>query len=327
MLTRLRRSLLLVLLLASVEASAQTPAQPSSWPEKPLRVINGYAPGASVDVTCRVLINALTPILGQPVVIENRPGNASIIGAQAAARAEPNGYNFFCTAASSIVTNVFTFKNLPYDPRKDFVPVGMVGTNPFFVLVNPSVPAKTVPDLIALDKAKRGSLSFATDGTKNFTGLIGSFINKLAGSQFVQVPYSAMAQGLQDTIAGRTQFILQPAATARQFIESGQLRPVGISSLQSDPNFPSVPPIADTFPGFEFVGWVGIFAPRGTPDAVVQQLNKAMAVALKDPAVIKQLATLGMTATPGTQDEMRKFINAEYARWSTLMSEIRFVAD
>jgi tripartite-type tricarboxylate transporter receptor subunit TctC len=322
MLRRLCITSLGLLLLSAGGLSAQ------SWPNRPLRVLNGYSPGASVDLTCRVAMNALSPILGQPVVIENRAGNAGILGAQAAARSDADGYNFFCTAASSVVTNALTFKKLPYDPEKDFVPVGMVGTNPFFVLVNPQVPATTLPELIALDKANPGKLSFASDGTKNFSGLIGTWLNTLGGTNFIQVPYSSMAQGLQDTIAGRTQIIMQPAATARQFIANGQLRPIAVTSLRPVQGLESVPPVAKTFPGFEFVGWVGLFAPAGTPDAVVQQLNQALNSVAKDDAVIQRLQSLGMTSSgPVTPDEMAVFIKGERERWTHLMREIRMEPD
>jgi tripartite-type tricarboxylate transporter receptor subunit TctC len=322
MLMRYSGVLLIALLLGSAQASAQT------WPTKSLRVYNGYSPGASVDLTCRVALNALSTILGQPVVIENRPGNASILGAQAAARADADGYNYFCSATSSIVTNPLTFKKLPYDPEKDFTPVGMVGTNPFYILVNPQVPAKTLPELIALDKANPGTLSFASDGTKNFTGLIGTWLNKLGGTKFVQVPYSAMAQGLQDTIAGRTQIVMQPAATARQYIANGQLRPIAVTSLQPTEGLESVPPVAATFPDFEFVGWVGIFAPTGTPDAMVRLLNRALGVAVRDSAVVERLQALGMTASkPGSPQQMAAFIKGERERWTHLMREIHFEPD
>jgi tripartite-type tricarboxylate transporter receptor subunit TctC len=293
-----------------------------------LRVLNGYAPGASVDLTCRVALDGLSSVLGQPVIMENRPGNASIIGAQAAARAESDGYNFFCSAASSIVTNPLTFKKLPYDPQKDFVPVGMVGTNPFFIMVNPEVPAKTLSELIALDKASPGKLSFASDGTKNFSGLVGTWLNKLAGTSFVQIPYSTMSQGLQDTIAGRTQIIMQPAATAKQYISNGQLRAIAVTSLRPEEGFESVPPVASTFPGFEFVGWVALFAPTGTPNDVVRQLNGGLRAVVKDTAVIQRLRSLGMTPSKGlTAEEMSAFISAERERWTRLTREIGFEPD
>jgi tripartite-type tricarboxylate transporter receptor subunit TctC len=314
--------LLAGLLCCGTQAFAQ------AWPTKSLRVFNGYSPGASVDLTCRVALNSLAATIGQPVVIENRPGNASIIGAQAAAHADADGYNFFCSATSAIVTNAMTFKKLPYNAETDFVPVGLIGTNPFFILVNPDVPAKTLPELIALDKAKPGSLSFASDGTKNFTGLIGTWLNKLAGTNFVQIPYSTMTQGLQDTIAGRTQIIMQPAATARQYISNGQLRPIAVTSIQPAEGFESVQPVAATFPGFEFVGWVGLFAPTGTSDAVVQQLNGALAGVIKDPTVVQRLKTLGMTPSDAIKPAaMANFIKADRDRWRTLMHEIRFEPD
>lgn len=302
-------------------------AAAQSWPVKPIRVITGYAAGASVDITCRVAMDALSAELGQPIIIENRPGNASIIGSQAAAHTTPDGYNFLCGAASGLVTNAFTFKSLPYNPEKDFVPVGLIGTNPFFILVSPSVPAKTLPELIALDKAKPGSLSFASDGTKNFSGLVGAFLNKRAGTHFIQVSYTSMAQGLQDAMAGRIQIIMQPPATARQYIESGKLRPIAVSSLQPAAGFESVPPVADSFPGFEFVGWVCLVAPAGTPADIIRRMNKGLTAALAKEVVIKRLATLGMTAKSSSPEQAAAFIAAERKRWAEVMRAINFKPD
>jgi tripartite-type tricarboxylate transporter receptor subunit TctC len=204
----------------------------------------------------------------------------------------------------------------------------MVGTNPFFIMVNPEVPAKTLSELIALDKASPGKLSFASDGTKNFSGLVGTWLNKLAGTSFVQIPYSTMSQGLQDTIAGRTQIIMQPAATAKQYISNGQLRAIAVTSLRPEEGFESVPPVASTFPGFEFVGWVALFAPTGTPDDVVRQLNGGLRAVVKDTAVIQRLRSLGMTPSKGlTAEEMSAFISAERERWTRLTREIGFEPD
>ncbi len=294
-----------------------------SWPSRPLRVFNGYAPGGSVDLTCRAGLDGLKSVLGQPALTENKPGNASVIAAQAAARAEPDGYNFFCAAASAIVTNPLTFPDLPYDPARDFVPVGMIGTNPFFIMVNPQVKANTLSELIALDKAEPGSLVFVSDGTRNFTGLIGSWLNKLAGTKFVQVPYSTMPQGIEDTVAGRTQIIMQPLATARQFIENGQLRPLAVTSREPVKGFESIPPVANLFPGFEFVGWVGLFAPKGTSPEVIDRLSQAIGTVVKDPAVIERLGSLGMSASDlGTAKQMAEFVQQETARWTKIVKTI-----
>jgi tripartite-type tricarboxylate transporter receptor subunit TctC len=305
-----------------------TPAFADSWPTKPLRIFNGYSPGGSVDLTCRAALGALQPILGQPALTENKPGNAGIVAAVTAAHSAPDGYNYFCAAASSIVTNPLTFKDLPYNPASDFVPVGMIGTNPFFIMVNPKVKANTLQELIALDKAKPGSMVFVSDGTKNFSGLVGSWLNKLAGTKFVQVPYSTMTQGLEDTVAGRTQIIMQPPATARQFIESGQLRPLAVTSLKPAEGFESVPPVANILPGFEFVGWVGVFAPKGTPPEAIKNLNHALNQAIKDPVVIQRLKALGMTAAkPGTPEQMADFVTKENVRWTHLIKAIGFQPD
>src|SRR5215472_15794338 len=256
--------------LASGGAGAQ------GWPTRPIKMIVTQAAGGTPDIICRAIGVRLTRALGQQVVVENRPGAGNTIGAQAAARAEPDGYTFLFATAAALVTNPYTFKALPYDPIADFVQVGLIAKGPFIVLVHPSVPAKTLPELFAYDKANPGKLTFATDGPRNFSGIIAAWLSKLGGANIVQVPYATMPQGVQHTLAGRVQLTILAVPSAAPHIASGALRPLAVSSLQKLPNYPDIPTIADTFPGVEVIGWFSIAAPARTPRDVVEKMNQEL---------------------------------------------------
>src|SRR5262245_11317014 len=201
------------LALATVAMGVTTQAVAQNFPSRPVRLIVTQAAGGGPDVIARLLAERMTRGLGESVIVENRAGGANVIGAQAAARAAPDGYTCLFATAALLVTNPHTFKELPYDPVKDFVPVGMVGKNPFLIVVNAAVPAQTLGELVALDRREPGKLSIATDGPRNFSGMIAAWLNKVAGLSIAAVPYAAMPQGIQDTLAGRTQItILAPAA-------------------------------------------------------------------------------------------------------------------
>jgi len=189
-----------------------------SWPTRPIRVIVSFAAGSAPDIICRFVTDRLSR------AVSNRPGGGNLIAAQAAARSAPDGYNYFCVTAATLVSNPYTFKSLPYDPVKDFTPVAMIVKGPFFVLVHPSIPVKTLPELAAYDKANPGKLSYATDGLRNFTGMMAAWLNKISGTNILTVPYNVMPQGIQDTLAGRTQLVILAVPAAGPRIKSGELR-------------------------------------------------------------------------------------------------------
>src|SRR5712691_3441863 len=218
---QLLRALLLLALLGALPL-----AQSQTWPAKPIRVIVSFPAGSAPDIVCRFVTDRLSRALGQSIVVDNRPGSGKIIAAQAAARSAPDGYNFFCATAATLVSNPHTFKSLPYDPVRDFAPVAMIAKGPFFVLAHPSVPVKTLSDLVAYDKANPGKLAWATDGLRNFTGMMAAWLNKIAGTSILTVPYATMPLGIQDTIAGRTQLVILAVPAAAPRIRSGELRPL-----------------------------------------------------------------------------------------------------
>jgi tripartite-type tricarboxylate transporter receptor subunit TctC len=240
-----------------------------------------------------------------------------------AAHATPDGYTFFWATAAALVTNPYTFKSLPYDAIKDFMPVGKVADGPFLLLTNPDVAAKTLPELIVLAKAEPGKLTFATDGPRNFSGMIAAWINKLAGTEIEQVPYARMPQGIQDTIAGRVQLIVLAIPSAAPFIQGGSLHPLAISMKQRAPGYENIPPVADTFPGFDFSGWMAVVAPTGTPADILQRMNRELDLVLKQPEIAQRLREIGFYTTgAGTINETGSFIRAQFEAWGRVVREI-----
>jgi tripartite-type tricarboxylate transporter receptor subunit TctC len=310
-------STLLIVVLTVAAARAE------SWPMRPIRLIVTQGAGGTPDLIARMLGVRLTRALGQQIVVENRPGGGNVIGAQVAARAAPDGYTFLFATSAALVTNPYTFKALPYDSLKDFVPVGLVARGPFLVLAHPNVPVKDLPGLFAYAKRNPGKLAFATDGPKNFSGILAAWIDKLGGVDMVQVPYAKMPQGVEDVLSGRVQLVVLAVPSAAPFIANGQLRPLAVSSLARLDNYPDVPPIADNFPGVEMIGWFSIVAPAGTPADIVAHMNRELDKILKDPEVVHQLAVVGFfTEGAGTPEETRAYVKAQYDLWGKVTRDI-----
>ena len=316
---RSRLCLALVLLLAGVgAASAQ-----AAWPVRPIKMIVSQAAGGAPDILCRMVTEEVSKRIGERFIIENRPGGGNVLGAQAAARSAPDGYTFLWATAAALVTNPYTFKSLPYDPVKDFVAVGRVAEAAFVLAAHPSVPVKTLPELIAYAKANPGKLNIATDGAKNFSGMVAAWINKLGGIDIPQVSYSTMPQGAQDAVAGRVQLTILAIQAAMPLVESGKLNALGLSMGRRAPGFENLPAIAETFPGFDLTGWMLIAAPTGTPDAILQRFNRELGAVLRQPELVKRLAEIGFfTDGAGSLAEASAYVKDQYAVWGRLVSEI-----
>jgi tripartite-type tricarboxylate transporter receptor subunit TctC len=265
----------------------------------------------------------LTRAFGQQFVIENRPGAGNVIGAQAVARAAPDGYTLLWATAASIITNVFTVKALPYDPQKDFTTIARIAKGPFIVVANPNVKANTLEELVALAKAKPGELNFATDGPRNFSGMVAAWINKNAGVDIKQVFYSTMPQGVQDVLADRVQLAILAIPTAAPLIAAGKLKALAVSSAERAPGFEKIPPIALTIPGIDFYGWFALCAPAGTPRPVIERLNAETGKILDDPDFAKPLADIGFYSFGAhSQGVADKAVKDEFEFWRKLVSDI-----
>lgn len=311
-----------------VLAATATLASAQEWPSRPIRFIVSQAAGGTPDLLCRLISERIARKLGQQIVVENKPGGGNVVGAAAAAQAAPDGYTFFFATGAALVTNAFTFKSLPYDPVKSFTPVGMVGKNPFILVANPNLPAKTLPEFIALAKADPSKISIATDGQRNFSGMLTAWIGKLGGVNLVQVPYAAMPQGVQDTIGGRVQGAIIAIASAAPHLASGSLRALAVSSVKKVPGYENIPPIADTYSGFDFIGWFVLVAPAGTPADVITRMNKELDAALKDPEVVKRMNDVGVYSDGAETPAATAAYNAaQFEAWGKAVKEIGLQAE
>lgn len=311
------------LMVPALLLAAGNAVQAQNWPDRPVKFISSQAAGGGTDMIGRLVADQLSAKIGQPIVYENRPGGGNVIGTQAAARSAPDGYTFFYATAAALVTDPHTYKSLPYDPMKDFTPISSIAEVSFMVLAHPSVPANSLPELIAYAKANPDKLQIATDGPRRFSGLIAAWINKLAGTNIGYVPYVQMTQGIQDVIAGRVQLVILAVPAARGHIAAGKLKALAVTSAKRLDAYPNVPAVAETFPGFDFAGWWVLAAPTGVPAEVVTRVNREMGVIMNDPEVIEKLQNAGFrTRGGGTLKEVNDFVQGQHVAWGTLVKEI-----
>ena len=300
----------------------------AAWPQRPIKWIVSQPAGAGPDILARFVADKLSASLGQAIVVENRPGGQNVIGAQAASRAAPDGYTFFYATTAAMVTNAFTFKSLPYDPDKDFVPVGLVGRSPFMLAASTSSGFKSLADVIAAAKAQPEKIAIATEGPKTFSGMLADSVAAMAGVKLTHVPYTKAPDAVQDVLGGRVQLICLPDAALTAYVAGGQLQPLAVSTVGRLPNLPNVPPLSDTFSGFEYTGWNGLFAPAGTPADIVARMNRELGALLRQPEVVARLLTLGSMAD-GTLSPtaFSAFLKSERTRWAGIVKAIGIVAE
>lgn len=283
------------------------------------------AAGNSPDVLCRMIMDRLSRKLGQQFVVENRPGAANVIGTQAVARAAPDGQTFLFATSAALVTNPYTFKTLSYDPVRDFTPVAVVARSNHVLLVHPAVPANTVAELIALEKAAPGSMTMAVDGPRNLSGILGQYINRVAGTRFVMAPYNTITNALQDTIAGRTQATIQSASVAEPHIREGTLRPLAVAGSRRIGALPEVPAISEALPAVELQGWFMILGPAKTPAPIAERLSAQLREILSDPDVQRTAASLGFEIDPNgpvTPSAADEFLRKELAATGDIIRQI-----
>ena len=307
------------MLLAMVVSQA---AAAQAWPTRPVRLLVPFAAGAGInDIMARLVGQHLGAGLGQPVVIENRPGAGGIAGTDAAAKAAPDGYTFLMTNVT-LVTTAYLYSKLPYDAQKDFVPVTLVATSPLMLVVHPSVPAKSVQELIALAKANPGKLTFGSGGVGSTPHLSTEIFKSISGIDAVHVPYKGGAPALNDLVGGQLSFMIENVPGTMPFVRSGKLRALAITSARRSPLDPSLPTMAEAgVPGYEVVGWNGIVAVAGTPPEIVARLHAEVAKVLRLPEARERLAALGAEPVGNTPEEFGAFIRAENARWGTIIRE------
>ena len=303
-------------------AAAAVAAQAQDYPSRVIRVVVGPGP----DVVARVYAPKLAEALGQQIVIEPRTGAGGAIAAQTIATAPPDGYSLLLATASYTINAAL--KTSQYDLRKDFVAVGQMSTSPFVLVVHPSVPVKSVQELIALAKSKPGQLNYASSGIGTPPHLGGELFKAMTGVDIVHVPYREANSALNAVIAGNVQMMFSIATTAQAQIKGGTVRGLGVATLAPTSLVPDLPTIASQgLPGFEVIGWNGVVAPAGTPAAIVSKLNAAIGHGIADPQLKTQLAAAGYdVATPNTPEQFTKFINDDTERWSGVVQKANISA-
>ncbi|MBE7941824.1 MULTISPECIES: tripartite tricarboxylate transporter substrate binding protein [Ramlibacter] len=310
-------------LAAASMAMGWSSAFAQAWPDKPVRMVLSQPAGSGPDATARMIGEQLSRRWGQAVVIDNRPGGQNAIGALVAAKAAPDGYTLYFATAAALVSNVYLFKNLPYDPKKDFVPVGLVGKVPFAISVNNGSRLTSLKDLVAYAKANPGKLAVANEGPKTFSGMMTRLLALQLGVEFNSVPYVSVGAGVTDTVGGQVEVLLSDVPSIAQMVKAGKLRPLAVTTAKRIAGWENVPPIAETLPGFDYAGWLAIVAPAGTPAPVIQRINRDLDAVLLDKDLAARLLAIGpMTEGAGTVDQMAAFLAAEHARWAKLTKDL-----
>lgn len=301
--------LFFALLLGAGGAVAQT------YPSNPIKIIVSYPPGGGTDVNVRVLTPKLSEVLGQPIIIENKPGAAARLGPEFVAKSAPDGYTLLAGTSGEMVFNVGLFPSLGYDPERDFTPITLFNYDPMMFAVNPSFPAESIRELITVAKAKPDQV-FHASAASAFQVAV-EYFNKQAGVKIIHVPYKGAAPALTATVSGQTSLVVLSIPPLRPHVKSGKLRPLAFTGAKRSPFYPDVPTLLESGLDFEGVSWAGLFAPAGTPSAIIDKLYLGLTVVLKDKEVNQRLTAMGRdTSTIGvTPTEFKAILHRDLVKW------------
>ena len=313
----MRRSIALAIALV-MGAAAMAQAQ-TAWPTKPIRIIVGFAPGGSTDVTARIIAQALSERLGQPVLIENRAGAGGNIGAEATAKADPDGYTLLMATSSTFAANPALYKSLPFDVQADFAPITVTAFIPNLMVVNPDVPAANLKDFIAHVKANPGQLNYGSAGNGTSQHISGALFSSLADVKMIHVAYRGGAPAVNDLLGGQIQVLFAPLVEVVQQVRAEKLRALGITTAKRSPLLPDVPTLAETLPGYEVTLWNGLLAPAKTPPEIIARINRAAVDALRSEEVRTKLAEQGSEPVGNSPAEFKAFIASELVKWKKLV--------
>ena len=306
--------------LAFATLAAHANAQ--AWPSKPIKWVVPFAPGGTTDILARVVGEKLAIALGQPVIIENKPGAGGGLGADFTAKSAPDGYTIMGGTISTHAINASLYAKLPYDPIRDFVAITLIARVPNMLVINPSVPAGNVKELIVLLKANPGKYSFASSGNGTSQHLSGELFKTMAGVDMQHIPYKGSPPALQDVMGGQVTMTFDNITTAWPLAKGGKLRALAVTTAARSPIAPDVPTLAESgLPGFEVGSWQGVFAPAGTPPEIVKRLNTEIVKILKLPDVSERLVGLGAEPVGNTAEEFTALVKAEVVKWADVVKK------
>jgi len=296
-----------------------TGAAAQDYPSRPITLVIPYPPGGGNDVMGRSVAEKMSKTLGQTIVVENRAGAGGSIATRQVARAAPDGYTLVLGGTGTLAVNPTLYDNVGYDPRKDFAPVGLIGTGQLILVVNPNVPVKTIPELIALAKKETGKLSYASSGIGSGIHLGAVLFEQMAGVKLTHVPYRGTTPALTDLIGGHVQMFFSSLPPAVAIAKEGKVRPIAVTGAARSAVFPDLPTVAETLPGYEAVLHYGIIAPAGTPDAIIRKLSVALREAVASPDTKMRMAADGTEPLPSTPEEYAADIDKEEKKWSAIV--------
>ena len=306
--------------LAAALAFAGSAAGAETWPVRPVRIIVGFPPGGAADIVARIIGNKLVDIWGQNVVVDNRPGAGSTLGADIAAKAVPDGYTLM-VVSSSYAASAGLYRNLPYDAIRAFAPISLVASTPQILLANPSVPVKNLNDVLALAKASPGKYNYGSAGNGSTTHLAGELLCSMAGVKMTHVPYKGGAPALTDTIGGQIQYMFFTVPPALPHVKAGKVRAIAVTSLKRSPALPDVQAAAEVVPGYEATNWYAVLASAGVPKPVIGRIVSGVREALKEPSVRTAITTAGADPLGGPPEELARYLRSEIQKWSKVIRE------
>jgi len=298
-----------------------------AWPSKPVKIIVPFAAGGATDVVARLLAQKLTDVWGQSIVVENKLGAGGNIGADAVAKAAPDGYTLLLTSGAIVTASQHMYKNMPFDPEKDLLPITNVATGPQMIAVSPSVPARDLRELIAYAKANPGKVNYGSAGIGSQTHLAAENLAYAAGLDLTHVPYKGEAAALTDLMGGQIQMATPNFAAAVALAKDGKIRALAVTSKERNPQMPDLPSASDTLPGFESAGWFGLMAPAGTPREIVEKVQRDSTAIIRSEEFRARLAQLGMEPVGNTPAEFAAAIKSQSARWAVVIKERNIKVD
>ena len=308
------------MLLAALIAWLAAPAWAAEYPVKPIRIVVTYVPGGNTDVVARLVSSYLTSDLGQTIIIDNRGGAGGVVGTEIVARAVPDGYTLLFGTSAGLSINPQLQPKLPYNVERDFAPISLVIINPQLMVAHPGLPANTVGDFLKLARAQPGKINYASVGVGSPSHLGMELLRTMTGIDIVHVPYKGSAPAVIDLMAGNVSVFFSSVPVMVQHVRSGKLKALAVGSAARSPAAPEVPTVAESgVPGFEYVVWYGLFAPSGTPRAIVTRLNEAVVRSLSLPQLDQQLRGQGSEPRPTSPGELASFMKAEHARWALVV--------
>jgi tripartite-type tricarboxylate transporter receptor subunit TctC len=299
--------------------SALAPALAQNWPQKPIRVIVPFPAGGGTDVVARMVADHLSKLLGQPIFVENRGGANGAVGLAALKQSDPDGYTLGFTSDTPMTVNPWLYKDLSYDPLKDFVPVASVVRLPGMLAANPALPANTIAELIALAKQKPGGIAYGSAGIGNFSHLAMVLFTQATGVKMLHVPYKGTGPMAMGIIGGEVQVEFNNVSTLLPFVKDGKLKALAVAEPKRMPEFPDWPAVAETVPGFEMAPWVGLIAPAGTPRAIVDRLTAATLAVMHDESIAKQFADQYLTVMALGPNRFEALIRSDNEKWGQLV--------